>query len=259
VRRTLIPFATAAVIGTSGAAVLLPLNGRSTGELSALYPTGFTPAGWVFSIWSLIYLGLVAFSVWAVVHGGPTRGGGSTPSAARLRGIVWPYLVSCAANASWIGLWHHQRVGASVLVMLVLLASLVVAAVRLQRQPASSLLERVVVDGTFSLYLGWIVTAALANFGAWFFALGRYPFGLAMDQGALVTGVAATAVYVAVGTWTADPVLTAVFVWASLGIVFRGDGITEAVRLAAGAGCAAAALVTLISIARRSPGRRAPS
>lgn len=256
-RRALIPLATAVVIGVNAAAVLLPLNGRSTGELSALYPTGFTPAGWVFSIWSLIYLGLIAFSIRTVAPRGRAGGGVRARSASRWRGIEWPYLVSCAANVGWILLWHDQRVGASVLAMLVLLASLVVIRARLRRQPAGPLLDKVAVDGTFSLYLGWITTAMLANLGTWFHAIGRYPFGISMDQWALVTVVLATAIYVAVGTWTADPVFTAVFVWAALGIVDRSAGITDPVRLAAAAGGSAVAVVTLISVARRLPGMRA--
>jgi hypothetical protein len=210
----------------------------------------------VFSIWGLIYLGLVAFSMRTVALGG-IGGGTHGRGASRLRHIEWPYLISCAANAGWIFLWHRQRIGASVLVMLVLLACLVVIRVRLRRQPATSMIDEVIVTGTFSLYLGWIVTATLANLGAWFFAIQRYPFGLAMDQWALVTVVLATASYVAVGVWTADPVFTVVFVWAALGIVDRNAAVTEPVRLAAAAGGAAAAVVTLVSASRRAVRRRA--
>ena len=247
-RRYLILAATLLVIATNAAATLVPINGLATGQLSDLYPTGFTPSGWVFSIWSLIYVGLIAFSIRAVVLGGR---GSSDRALARLRSIELPFLVSCAANAGWIFLWHYRQIAASVVVMLLLLASLAVIYVRLRRQPASGLLERVVVDGTFSLYAGRITTATFANLGAWFFDIGSYPLGLTMDQAAIVTVVAATAIYVAVGTWTSDAVYTAVFVWASLGIVYRAEGVTEAVQLAAAAGCGAVALVTLVSAARR--------
>ncbi len=252
--RLLIPAATLFVIGTNAAATLLPINGMATGELSALSPTGFTPAGWVFSIWSVIYLGLILFSVRAARLSTRTAG---AAAVARLASIELPYLASCAANIAWIFLWHYRQVGASVVAMLALLAALVVVYRRLRRQPASSTWERVVVDGTFSLYIGWITTATLANFGAWFFALGAYPFGLTMDEAAIVTVVLATAVYVALGTWTADPLYTAVFVWASIGIIYGTAAITSPVRLAAAAGCAAAALVTALSIARRVSSRPA--
>jgi hypothetical protein len=175
---------------------------------------------------------------------------------ARLHAIELPYLVSAVANVAWIFLWHYRFVGASVLAMLLLLASLEVVYVQLRRQPAVSGLQRVIVDGTFSLYLGWITTATLANLGAWFFAIGDWPFALTMDEWAIVTVVLATGIYVAAGMWTADAVYTAVFVWAALGIVYRASGITEPVRLAAATGVAAAAAVTLLSLGRSLFGRR---
>ena len=255
-RRFLVLAATLVVIGGNAAATLLPINGLATGELSALYPTGFTPAGWVFSIWSLIYLGLIAYGVHAALLSGRAARGANTQMLARLKAIELPYLASAVANIAWIFLWHYRFVGASVLAMLLLLASLVVVYVRLRRLPAVSGLQRVLVDGTFSLYLGWITTATFANLGAWFFAIGDWPFSLTMDEWAIVTVVLATGIYVAAGMWTADAVYTAVFVWAALGIVYRASGITDPVRLAAATGVAAAAAVTLLSLGRSLFGRR---
>ncbi len=255
-RRFLVLAATLAVIGTNAAATLLPINGLATGELSALYPTGFTPAGWVFSIWSLIYLGLVAYGVHAAQLAGRASRGANARMLTRLRSIELPYLVSCVANISWIFLWHYRFVGASVIAMLLLLASLVVIYLQLRRQPALPGLQRVLVDGTFSLYLGWITTATFANLGAWFFALGDWPFGTAMDEWAIVTVVLATGIYIAAGMWTADAVYTAVFVWAALGIVYRASGITESVQLAAATGAAAVAAVTVLSAVRSLVGPR---
>jgi tryptophan-rich sensory protein len=228
--------ATLAVIAVNAAANIIPINGVNTGELSARYPTGFTPAGWVFSIWSLIYLGLLALSVWAL------RADGS--QAARLERIRGPYLASCAANAAWILVWHYQQVLASLVVMLGLLASLAVVFVRLRQTAPQSIAERVCVDLPFSLYLGWITAATIVNFGAWRFDVGTYPFGLTMDQWALVSVTLATAVYVGVGVLTRDPLYVAVFAWAALGIVYQTLEISQPVRIVAAAACAVAALLT---------------
>lgn len=247
-RRYLILVASLVVIGTNAAATLLPLNGLNTGEISALYPTGFTPAGWVFSIWSLIYLGLVGYGFHAAKLGGSATG--ADLNRRRLQAIELPYLLSCAANTCWIFLWHYRFTGASVIAMLVLLASLVLIVLRLRSEPAVSGTQRALVDGTFSLYLGWITTATFANLGAWFFARGAWPFGYSMDEWALITIVLATSLYVAAGIWTHDTVYTAVFVWAAFGIVFRESGITGPVRLAAGTGAVAVALVTALSLFR---------
>ncbi len=242
-RRYLVLIATLVVIGVNAAANIVPINGVNTGQVSANYPTGFTPAGWVFAIWSLIYLGLIAFSIFTVRA--------TSIQATKVRRIETAYVVSCVANAVWIFMWHYGLILASLALMLVLLASLVVAYVSIRRTAPLSLGERLCVDMPFSLYLGWITTATLANLAAWFYDVKAYPFNLPMDDWAIITVVGATAIYTAVGVRTRDAIYTAVFAWASLGIVLQTLPITQAVRLAAAAGCAVAVLVTLTSAVQR--------
>jgi hypothetical protein len=232
--------ATLIVIAVNAAANILPINGVGTGELSARYPTGFTPAGWVFSIWGLIYLGLIAFSLYAARAG--------TPGNVRTGRVITPYLASCVGNAAWIFTWHYELIAASLACMLVILAGLLVAYVRLNAEPPVSFAERASVDLPFSLYLGWITTATLANLAALFFDLGVYPFELEMDEWAILTVVAATGIYAAAGVRTGDAVYTVVFAWASLGIVLQTLETSQPVRLAAAAGCAVALVVTAVSL-----------
>lgn len=243
-RRYLPLLATLVVIGVNAAANIVPINGVNTGEVSANYPMGFTPAGWVFSIWSLIYAGLIAYGTYAARA--PAE---ATP---RIRAIEIPYLVSCAANAIWIFLWHYGLIAASFALMLVIFVSLFVVYLRLRATGATSRSERWCVDMPFSLYFGWITTAILANLAAWFYDLGVYPFGLAMDDWAILTVVTATAVYTAAGVQTRDAIYTAVFAWAALGIVLQNLPISTAVRLAAAAGCAVAVIVTVVSLIQRN-------
>ncbi len=231
------------VIGVNAAANILPINGFNTGQLSALYPTGFTPAGWVFAIWSLIYLGLIALSIWAI------RAKGA--AAVRMDVIRPAFLVSCVANASWIFVWHYRHILASLLVMLVLLASLVVVYVQLRRSRPQSWGERLCVDLPISLYLGWITTATIVNLAAWFYDRGAYPFGFDMNEWAILSVTTATAVFVAVGTRTRDALYVTVFAWASLGIVLQKLPISEPVRLVATAGCAAVTLLVIALLGER--------
>lgn len=243
--------ATLAVLAMNAAAILLPLNGVSTEELSARYPTGFTPAGWVFSIWSVIYLGLLGLSVWAAV--------GPAWSAARLARIRAPYLASCAANASWLVLWHYEQLLPSVVVMLVLLASLVLIYVRLRQTPPPSRAESLSVDVPFSLYLGWITTASIANFATWRFDVGTYPLGLQMNDWALVSVTLAVAIYVGVGVLTRDAIYVGVFAWAALGIAWQTLPTSDPVRVVAAAGSAvASALVVALLVARVREFRSSP-
>lgn len=236
------------VIGVNAAANILPINGYNTGQLSALYPTGFTPAGWVFGIWSLIYIGLIALSVWAIRAKGAAE--------ARVRLIFPAFATSCVANASWIFVWHYRQILASLLVMLVLLASLIVVYVQLRRSRPQSTGERLCMDLPISLYLGWITTATIVNAAAWFYDRGAYPFGFEMNEWAILSVTAATAVFVAVGTRTRDALYVAVFAWASLGIVLQKLPIWEPVRLVAMAACAAVTLLVIALLAERLFGER---
>ena len=61
-RQIAVIIAVIAVIAINIAAVVLPLNGLTTQELSDRYDVYFVPAGYVFSIWSVIYLGLLAYA-----------------------------------------------------------------------------------------------------------------------------------------------------------------------------------------------------
>lgn len=228
--------ATLIVIAVNAAANLVPLGGMNTGQLSALYPTGFTPPGWVFGIWPIIYLGLLAFSLAAIFGVPATR--------ERIAAIRTPYYVSAFGNAAWIFVWHYRMVALSVAVMLLLLAALIVIFLRLRRLPEPARTAWITVDAPFSLYFGWITTATLVNFATLCFEWKWYPFGLTMDQWALATVVAAGALYAWMGALTRDVVYCAVFVWAAFGVWTGTPVITPAVQLAAGAGAA----VVIVSI-----------
>jgi hypothetical protein len=223
------------VIAINAAATLLPINGYSTGELSDLNPTGFTPAGYAFSIWGLIYGALLVFAVSQLVGSEATKRRGDG-----IRGLVVANLI---ANISWIFAWHYRQVSLSFAVMIVILATLVAIYIRLREKPATGWPQWLSMDAPFSLYLGWITAATLLNLAAVFYSRGQYPGGLALDQWALISVAAAIAIYAWVGTLTRDPIYCGVYVWASVAIAARPDGISEPVRLIAMTGAAALALV----------------
>jgi len=242
-QRALPLLATLGVIAVNAAANIVPINGYNTGQLSDLYPTGFTPPGYVFGIWSLIYPGLIAFGI-AALRGGPSL-------QARIADIRIPFMVNAASNALWIFVWHYRQVALSVVVMLVILATLVLIFVRLRRQAPPTLAEFLSVDGPFSLYFGWITAATLVNVGTLCFDWQGYPFSLGMDQWALATVTAATAIYVWMVTLTRDVVYGAVFVWAAVGIFVNPEGVTNPVQVAALSG----AIATTLCIAWALGGR----
>lgn len=251
--RTILPLlATVIVLAVNAAANIVPINGLNTGELSALYPTGFTPPGWVFSIWLLIYIGLLSFS-FAAIRGAPR-------TRARIAPLITPYLFNALGNAGWIFAWHYRQVPLSVALMLLVLGSLIVIFWRLRQMPTSTWSEFFVIDGVFAIYFGWISTATLVNFATLFYDRSWYPFGLSMDEWALITVVLATAIYVWMGVVTRSILYCAVFVWAATGVYLGEPSITQPVRLAAATGIVAvlACMVWMAFNPRRRASLRGP-
>jgi benzodiazapine receptor len=239
VARWLIPLAVVGVIGFNGVAQWLPLNGRSTGEISDDYRVYITPAGYVFAIWSLIYAGLIAFAVYRARTVSPSE---------RIDTLTAPFLVSCVANAGWLALWHYGFVGASLLAMLTLLGSLVVIYVRLRREPPQTSIERWCVDRPFSVYLGWVTIATLVNLSVVLEAFGARPFGLDAPGWALVMLFAALVIAVAVTRLFGDRWILGVFLWAAIGIAIAPE---QARSVTIGAALLAGTTILLASLAPR--------
>lgn len=147
------------VIVVNGLANILRFGGQTTGEVSDKYYSMFTPAGFTFAIWSLIYLLLALFTVYQSLP--------AQRSNEQLARISRWFKAGCGANVLWMFAWHLEWIGVSLLLMLVLLVSLV----RIYRvldivDPAARAGQRWLVQLPFSVYLGWISVATIANISA---------------------------------------------------------------------------------------------
>ena len=69
-------------------------------------------------------------------------------------------------NATWIGVVQVGALWDSVAVIVALLVVLVRILLVCLEVPARSAVERLLVDGTFGLYLGWVTIATIANAAA---------------------------------------------------------------------------------------------
>jgi hypothetical protein len=151
----------------------LPLNGRTAGEISDALPSYFTPAGYTFSIWGLIYLALTGYIIFQAI---PAQRGRPFQSK-----IGWLFVVSSLANASWIFAWHYGYYVVSVFIMMTLLATLIAIYVRLKiglPGQAIAKTEWTFVHLPFSLYMGWITVATIANIASVAAYLGWNGFGI---------------------------------------------------------------------------------
>jgi translocator protein len=234
-------FAFLGVLAVNGLANVVPIAGRTTGEVSARFPTLVTPAGYAFGIWALIYVGLVAFVLFqarAPQHHNP-----------RLHAADPWFLLSCALNVAWLLAWHHMRVAESLLVMFVLLGSLIMVYRRLGigRVPVSRA-EHLAVRWPFSLYLGWITVATVANVAIALQAAGWGGWGIPFPVWALGVLAVLGGVGLAVLLDRRDPVFPLVLVWAAAAIAVAHRGVPV---VAAGAGVVAVVLLAATSLRLR--------
>ena len=155
-----------------------PVEQSSGGSLS-VEATLLAPAVRAFSIWSVIYIGLIGYVVWQWLPG--------NAASPRARRIGWLSALSMALNGLWLLVVQVGALWASVAVIVALAATLGELMRRLGTAGAAAPGERLLVDGTFGLYLGWVAVATLANVTATLVASG-------VDPGAEVAEYLAVAV-----------------------------------------------------------------
>jgi hypothetical protein len=134
----------------------LPINGLNTGQVSDSFKVYFVPAGYVFSIWGIIYIGLIAYAVYQALP--------SQKDNPRMQATGWWVVLGGLANSTWIFLWHYQQFVATLGAMFILLATLITVYLRLGiRRFKVSKGETWAARVPFSIYLGWITVATVAN------------------------------------------------------------------------------------------------
>jgi hypothetical protein len=140
----------------NGLANALPLNGYNTGQISDQFKVYFVPAGYVFAIWGVIYIALIAFAVFQALP--------AQRHNPRLRAAGWWIVLGGLANSAWIFFWHYLQFPMTLVMMLILLASLIVTYLKLEiGQTKVSGAETWAVQVGLSIYLGWITVATAAN------------------------------------------------------------------------------------------------
>ena len=206
-----------AVIILNTLATTLPLNGKDTGELSDAYPNLFVPAGITFSIWGVIYLLLAGFIVFQIIKAFTI-----SEEASFLDKIGPWFAVSCAANSLWIIAWHWQQVAVSFLIMLVILGSLIMIYLSINKNRTDKNgLFYTLVHLPFSIYLGWITVATIANLTALFVNAGWNGFGLSDVFWTVTVITAAVAITVIMLIIRKDIGYSLVVIWAFIGILIK--------------------------------------
>jgi len=196
-------------------AVILPLNGKTTQELSDALPNLFVPAGITFSIWGIIYILWIIFAIYQ----GRDLFKKEEIDMPFLQQITFLFIVSSIANSAWIFLWHYEYVGLSLLMMIILLLSLLALYVRLKiGRSIVSTTERLCVHIPFSVYLGWITVATIANITAFLVFVNWDGFGISQLNWTTIIIAVATLLTILMLTLRKDIAFSLVVLWAFFGI-----------------------------------------
>jgi benzodiazapine receptor len=235
-------------IAINGLANALPLNGQNTGEISDRFQVYFVPAGYVFSIWGLIYLGLVAFAVYQALPG--------QRSNPRIRRIGYLFALSCVANIAWLFFWHYELFPLTLVAMLALLLLLVAIYLRLDIGRAQvPLTERWLVSLPFSIYLGWITVATISNVTVLLDYVNWNGWGISPEVWTAIVLITGAGIASAVSLTRGDIAYMLVIVWAFVGIAVKHAG-TPVVATVAWVMTALVAVVLVVGALSRRAGRR---
>ena len=229
--------AVVATIVVNGLANALPLNGHLTGEISDLFKVYFVPAGYVFSIWGLIYVVLIAFGVYQMLP--------SQRENPRLRRIGYLFSLSCLANVIWLFLWHYELFIYTIAIMIALLGLLIAIYLRLEIGRAQvAMKEKWLVDLPFSIYLGWITVATIANASDVLDYLKWSGWGIRPEAWAVIMLIAGLGIASVMSLTRGDIAYQLVIVWAFAGIAVK----QTAIPVVANAAWVMSALVIIVLI-----------
>ena len=214
IKQATVIFAILLMIAINILANALPINGLNTGEISDQFEVYFVPAGYVFSIWGVNYIGLIAYAIFLVLP--------AQQKNSRLQTTGWWVVLGSLANSVWIFLWHYGQFIGTLGAMLILLASLIkiylhlgIGRIQVSRG------EALAVHLPFSIYLGWITVATVANVTDVLDYVGWNRFGLSQEVWMVITLGVVLGIALLMNFTRRDIAYSAVLLWALAGIAIK--------------------------------------
>lgn len=206
-----------AMVTVNALANILPLNGIPTGTISDNYANLFAPAGLTFSIWGLIYLLLAIYTIYQFIAWNKK----TSPSRDKLfKKISLYFSISSLINSAWLFTWHYDYIGLSVLLMLALLLVLIKLKAIINKEKLN-IKERLIISVPFSIYLGWITVATIANITTFLVSIDWNGFGISETIWTIVVLLIGLAI-ASIKSWQdKDIAYGLVIVWAYIGILIK--------------------------------------
>lgn len=208
-----------AVIVVNFLANYLPLNDKTTEYLSDQYPNLFVPAGITFAIWGVIYLLLLVFAFTQL------KNFFKQEEVLGQKEVGFLFAFSCVCNILWVFAWHYQQVFLSLIFTVLILISLIKIYLNLEiGQKEFPPARKKFVNLPFSVYLGWITVATIANFTAFLVDINWGQWGFSEVFWTIVMIIIAVMIYLYNLLLRRDLAFTAVLIWTLIGIIIKRSG-----------------------------------
>jgi hypothetical protein len=196
----------------------LPLNGQTTGQISDRFQIFFKPAGFAFSIWGIIYLGLFGFIMFQALPSQKTK--------KLMDKIGLFFVLSCLANMGWLLVWHYERFALSLIFILILLLSLVKIYSNLTiGQTKVKTVEKWLLHVPFSLYLGWVSVATIVNISIYLHWVDYYGLEISDEIWYMIATGIGILISFLLTILKSDLVFNLVFVWAYAAIAVQNSQV----------------------------------
>ncbi len=205
------------------------LNNETMASISAKYQNLFTPAGYAFSIWGLIYLGLLGF----VIYYGPF----AKNTEAKEKTILntgWWFVISCITNSLWIFTWLYEYTLLTIPIMMLLFVSLL-KIIRNNRGLIESrdFKTTVFLRLPFYIYSGWISVALIADVAAYLKKIQWSGFGIPETGWTVLMFIIAAVIHLYM-VWKQNmSTFALVAVWALIAIAVANQYSNQAVYISA--------------------------
>ncbi len=224
-------------------------NGKTIANVSNQYHNLFTPAGYAFSIWGLIYLLLIGF----VFYTGrslfkPTKKNEADDFVEK---IGWWFIISCIVNCAWIVTWLYGYTGISVLVLLLSLISLLIILMQALKYNSSPA-QKWFINFPFQIYAGWVSVALIAAVAAWLTKIEWTGWGISEINWTIILIIIASLIHLFM-TWKKSvPVFALVAVWALIAIAVANKMVSSEIYYVA---LSAATILLISSVAKIFKGK----
>lgn len=198
------------------------INTKDVGEISDQYPSLFTPAGFTFAIWGIIYTWLSIFCIYHVVMAFKrNKENGANRDTHR---IGYLFIINNLATAAWLIAWTSEQLALSVILIFLQLFSLAIIHRRLHihsryRNPGA----KTATELPLSVYFGWISLATIANVSSWLVSVRWDGFGISAITWTIIMVVVAAIIGIAMILIRRNIAYGIVLMWGLYGIISRLD------------------------------------